>query len=201
MKEINLLVVDNNDSFTYNLVELLRQLKRELGIRITVCPVQQLKIDEVDNYTHILLSPGADIPQAYPKMFELLECYYQTKSILGVCLGHQTLGVFFGGRLYNLPQVRHGQSRHLQQLAKSVLFQHLPKEFSVGLYHSWAISRQDFPTELEITAICEQGIIMAMQHKQYPLYGVQFHPESFITQQGKILLKNWLLADRKIKEK
>ncbi|QDJ12398.1 anthranilate synthase component II [Mergibacter septicus] len=196
MQEIKLLVVDNNDSFTYNLVELLRQLQQELGLEITVCPVGELNLAEVDRYTHILLSPGADVPMAYPQMFSLLADYHQTKSILGVCLGHQTLCQFFGGHLYNLGQVRHGRNGRLQQLAPSPLFTGLPSDFEIGLYHSWAISQQDFPQALEITALCNQGIIMAVQHRQYPLYGVQFHPESFITQQGKALLKNWLLTTR-----
>ncbi|MGC7590258.1 anthranilate synthase component II [Bisgaard Taxon 46] len=183
-----LLIINNQDSFTYNLVDLIRRL----DVSFDVINVQELDLDAVANYSHILISPGPDVPRAYPQLFEMLEKYHQSKSILGVCLGHQTLCEFFGGELYNLDKVRHGRIQRLKVRSNSVLFQDLPTEFQIGLYHSWAIREQNFPEELTITAQCAEEVVMAFQHKNLPIYGVQFHPESFMTENGEKLLRNWL---------
>lgn len=186
-----LLIVDNHDSFTFNLVDLLRQI----GVEMEVLSVENLDLDEVERFSHILISPGPDVPRAYPNLFAMLERYHQTKSILGVCLGHQTLCEFFGGTLYNLNNVRHGQQRTLRQLRPNPMFQGLPSEFRVGLYHSWGILQKSLEnTPLVTTAECEQGVLMAFRHQSLPIYGVQFHPESFITEYGRELLTNWLHA-------
>ncbi|MFU2079645.1 anthranilate synthase component II [Avibacterium endocarditidis] len=184
----NLLIINNHDSFTYNLVDLIRQF----DVPFSVVNVEELRINEVDNFSHILISPGPDVPSAYPQLFAMLERYQHSKSILGVCLGHQTLCQFFGAKLYNLPQVRHGQAKQIKVRSNSALFFGLPTQFQIGLYHSWAVSDQHFPPQLEITATCEDDVIMAMQHRHLPIFGVQFHPESYISEQGKALIANWL---------
>ncbi|OZN48472.1 anthranilate synthase component II [Gallibacterium anatis] len=185
----NLLIINNHDSFTYNLVDLIRQF----DVPFSVVNVEQLNLDEVDNFSHILISPGPDVPNAYPQLFAMLERYQHSKSILGVCLGHQTLCQFFGAKLYNLPQVRHGQARKINVLQeKSSLFAGLPAQFQIGLYHSWAVSTERFPSELEITAVDDENVVMAIQHRYLPIYGVQFHPESYISEGGRILISNFL---------
>ena len=195
-KATNLLIIDNHDSFTFNLVDLLRKI----GVPMKVVLVEQLVLDEVENFSHILISPGPDVPRAYPQTFEMLERFQQTKSILGVCLGHQTLCEFFGGELYNLNEVRHGQQRPLIQISDNPLFYGLPERFNIGLYHSWAISQKSLQnTPLIATAVCDQDVLMAFKHQHLPIYGVQFHPESFITEHGEQMLRNWLNIDDKSK--
>lgn len=186
MKKI--LVINNHDSFTYNLVDLIRQLQ----VRFDVVSVEDLSLDCVEGYTHILISPGPDVPSMYPQLFAMLEGFYQTKSILGVCLGHQTLCEFFGGEIYNLPSVRHGQKRRLKVRSNSGLFLELPAEFEIGLYHSWAVQTESMPETLEITAVCDDEIVMATQHKNLPIFSVQFHPESYMSEFGEQVLQNWL---------
>lgn len=183
-----LLLIDNQDSFTYNLVDLLRKLNQPFR----VVPSEQVHLDMVQQAQHILISPGPDIPPAYPHLFTILQQVYQQKSILGVCLGHQILCEFFGGKLYNLAQVRHGLQQTIEIIQPSLLFQGLPSEFNVGLYHSWAATPVDFPKELIITAQDKQQVVMAMQHRELPIYGVQFHPESFMSEYGVEILRNWL---------
>lgn len=183
-----LLIVNNHDSFTYNLVDLVRKLK----IPFVVVNVEALQLEQAESFSHILISPGPDVPSAYPQLFALLERYHRHKAILGVCLGHQTMCQFFGATLYNLPDVRHGQRRQLKVRSDSALFSGLPVQFQIGLYHSWAVCEQNFPPQLEITAVCDDEIIMAFQHRALPLFGVQFHPESYISQYGKEILTNFL---------
>ncbi|MFC0322483.1 anthranilate synthase component II [Gallibacterium melopsittaci] len=185
-----LLLIDNHDSFTYNLVDLLRKLLPLSAFE--VMQYEQIPFDKLDHYSHLLLSPGPDVPSAYPQLFALIEQAKHQMSILGVCLGHQTLCQYFGATLYNLTDVRHGQNKRLYQTANSPLWHNIPQQSQIGLYHSWAVAKQDFPAELEITAECEEGVIMTMQHRHLPIYGVQFHPESFMTEYGETLLRNWL---------
>ncbi|MFA9487750.1 MULTISPECIES: anthranilate synthase component II [unclassified Mannheimia] len=188
-----LLIIDNHDSFTFNLVDLLRKL----NVPAKVVLVEELNLDEVENFTHILISPGPDVPSAYPQTFAMLERYYQSKSILGVCLGHQTICEFFGGTLYNLENVRHGQQRTLTQIKPNPMFDGLPEQLKVGLYHSWGILQNSLEnTPLVATAVCEQNVLMAFKHQSLPIFGVQFHPESFITEYGKEMLKNWLTIEQ-----
>ncbi|QLB16823.1 anthranilate synthase component 2 [Mannheimia varigena] len=188
-----LLIIDNHDSFTFNLVDLLRKINVPAEVEL----VEDLNLDEVENFSHILISPGPDVPRAYPQTFAMLERYHQTKSILGVCLGHQTICEFFGGTLYNLENVRHGQQRTLTQIEPNPMFNGLPKQFQVGLYHSWGILQNSLEnTPLVATAICEQNVLMAFKHKKLPIFGVQFHPESFITEYGKEMLENWLAIEQ-----
>lgn len=183
-----LLLINHHDSFTYNLVDLLRKLP----VRFAVKAAEEITLPEVEDYSHLLISPGPDVPRAYPQTFAVLQEYYQRKSVLGVCLGHQMLCEFFGGQLFNLQQVRHGRNGILTIKEASPLFQGLPAQFEIGLYHSWAVSAVGFPKDLQITATCQDNIVMAMQHRRLPIYGLQFHPESFITQYGYEMLQNWL---------
>ncbi|WP_373778099.1 anthranilate synthase component II [Glaesserella sp.] len=184
-----LLIIDNHDSFTFNLVDLVRKI----GVEMQVVSVEDLDLDAVEHFSHIMISPGPDVPSAYPQLFALLERYHHAKSILGVCLGHQTLCQFFGGALYNLETVRHGQRRSLVQHSPNPLFEGLPDSFHIGLYHSWAILQNSLAnTPLVMTASCDQGVLMAIRHQYLPIYGVQFHPESFITEHGEQILRNWL---------
>ncbi|MGR6980131.1 anthranilate synthase component II [Testudinibacter sp. P27/CKL/0425] len=184
-----LLIINNHDSFTYNLVDLLRRIE---GVEMQVCDTEQVDLQQVAEFSHILISPGPDVPRAYPQLFAMLQRYHQQKSILGVCLGHQTLCEFFGGKLYNLPQIRHGRSAVLNQIEKSLLFKNLPQSFKIGLYHSWAVERRSLPSCLQASALDQDGTLMAMQHRTLPIYGVQFHPESFISEYGEHMLRNWL---------
>lgn len=184
-----LLIIDNHDSFTFNLVDLLRKI----GVEMEIVSAEKLDLDKVEDFSHILISPGPDVPRAYPKTFEMLARYAEQKSILGVCLGHQTLCEFFGGELYNLQQVRHGEQRPIHHLTENPLFAGLPNSSLVGLYHSWAILQNSLEnTPLVATTLCDQNVLMAFKHKSLPIYGVQFHPESFLTEYGEQMLRNWL---------
>ncbi|AHN71927.1 anthranilate synthase component II [Aggregatibacter actinomycetemcomitans] len=187
---MSLLIINNHDSFTFNLVDLIRRL----AVPFQVVNVEDLDLDAVENFSHLLISPGPDVPRAYPQLFALLERYHRCKSIFGVCLGHQILCEFFGAALYNLPSPRHGQAKLLYLVSDSPLFKNLPPSFQIGLYHSWAVGEPHCPTQLQITARCSDNIIMAMQHKTLPIYGVQFHPESYISEYGEQILRNWLQA-------
>jgi anthranilate synthase component 2 len=190
---MKILVFDNYDSFTYNLVHLVEQIT---GKRVDVYRNDELPLEKVKDYDKILLSPGPGVPSEAGLLLPLIKEYAATKSILGVCLGHQAIGEAFGGTLTNLSTVYHGIATPVQQLANdgkhSRLFEGLAEEFVVGRYHSWVVDQQDFPTDLQITAKEEHGYIMALEHKTYDVQGVQFHPESILTPDGAIILKNWL---------
>lgn len=189
----NLLIIDNHDSFTFNLVDLLRPICEEHQIKMEITQSANLDLDAVDAFSHLLISPGPDVPRAYPNTFLMLARYYQHKSILGICLGHQTLCEFFGAELYNLAEVRHGKQGRVEQISTNPIFEGLPKYFKVGLYHSWAISQNSLKNSpLVATTVCDQSVLMAFKHQHLPIYGVQFHPESFITEYGDHILRNWL---------
>ena len=184
-----LLILDNYDSFTYNLVQLVEQ---HGGWHFDVCKNNEISIDQVADYDKILLSPGPGLPAEAGIMPEIFQHYASKKSILGVCLGHHALAEAFDGVLYNFKQAEHGIQRTVSILAPDILFQKLPPTFEVGLYHSWAVQREDFPKELMITAISDKGVIMAIKHKTYDVRSVQFHPESIMTLYGRVILWNWL---------
>lgn len=183
-----LLLIDNNDSFTYNLVDMLHRLDI---MPFTVVNISALHLDDVAHYSHILISPGPDVPEAYPQLFSLLSRFAESKSIFGVCLGHQVICRFFGARLYNLAQVKHGQDAQINIVSESSLFQNMPSSLQVALYHSWAVDLAEC-TALAPLAYDESQTLMAVMHKQLPIFGVQFHPESFVTQFGEQILYNWL---------
>ncbi|HWJ28170.1 MAG TPA: aminodeoxychorismate/anthranilate synthase component II [Flavisolibacter sp.] len=194
---MKILVFDNYDSFTYNLVHLVQKIT---GIKVDVYRNDQIALEKVNDYDKIILSPGPGIPSEAGLLLPLISEYASKKSILGVCLGHQAIGEAFGGQLINLSTVYHGVAtpvrleRNVLEKNKNNLFDTLPDEFSVGRYHSWIINEEDFPEELEVTARDSNGYIMALQHKKYDVQGVQFHPESVLTPDGEVILKNWLKA-------
>ena len=191
---MKILVLDNYDSFTYNLVHLVEKIT---GVKVEVWRNDQIPLENVKQFDKIILSPGPGIPVEAGLLLPLIKEYASSKSILGVCLGHQAIGEAFGGTLVNLTTVYHGVSTPIEvksenSKVKSPLFSGLPERFDVGRYHSWVVSDQDFPVELEITAVDDNGYIMGLQHKTYDVQGVQFHPESVLTPDGEKILRNWL---------
>jgi len=191
---MNILVFDNYDSFTYNLVHLVEKITR---VKVEVWRNDQIPLEKVKDFDKIILSPGPGIPVEAGLLLPLIKEYASTKSILGVCLGHQAIGEAFGGTLVNLTEVYHGVATPIEvksenSKVKSPLFSGLPERFDVGRYHSWVVSDQNFPEELEITAVDDNGYIMGLQHKTYDVQGVQFHPESVLTPDGEKILRNWL---------
>lgn len=188
---MKILVLDNYDSFTYNLVHLLRELGH--GPRLTVTRNDQLTLESVADYDAILLSPGPGVPAEAGLMPQIIRAYAPTKRILGVCLGHQGLAESFGAELYNLPNVLHGVANEAEVTALDErLFAGLPTRFQVGRYHSWAVRPESMPPELETTACDAHGEVLAFRHRQYDVRGVQFHPESILTEHGAQMLENWL---------
>jgi len=183
------LVIDNYDSFTYNLVHYLE----ELECKVVVKRNDQLTLEEIDAFDKIVLSPGPGIPDEAGLLKPIIEKYAPTKSIFGVCLGQQAIAEVFGGSLINLKEVYHGIATKINITKDAVIFKDIPKEIEVGRYHSWVVDT-NLPDVLEATSIDENGQIMSLQHKEYDVHAVQFHPESVLTPQGKKMLENWLNA-------
>jgi anthranilate synthase/aminodeoxychorismate synthase-like glutamine amidotransferase len=187
---IKVLLIDNNDSFTYNLAELLRHNGK---VTFYICKAGTILYERISEYDKILFSPGPGIPEEHPTLFEILRIYGKTKSIFGVCLGHQAIAQYFGARLYNLDYVRHGEVVDLNILSPChKLFTGIPLHCEAGLYHSWAVEKEDLPVELRIIAISSDGIIMGLTHQTLDICGVQFHPESVMTKFGQKLMDNWI---------
>lgn len=194
-----ILVFDNYDSFTYNLVHLIEKILHQ---KVDVYRNDQIPLEKVNEFDKIILSPGPGIPEEAGLLLPLIKEYAATKSILGVCLGHQAIGEAFGGKLENLSTVYHGVATPIEIKKekpgsnrvknKNYLFDGMPSRFDAGRYHSWIVSKENFPGELEITAEDDNGYIMGLQHKKYDVQGVQFHPESVLTPMGEIILRNWL---------
>ncbi|MFZ4771931.1 MAG: anthranilate synthase component II [Ferruginibacter sp.] len=186
---MKILVFDNYDSFTYNLVHVVEKI---LHTKVDVFRNDEISLDQVDAYDKIILSPGPGVPTEAGLLLPLIKRYAATKSILGVCLGHQAIGQAFGGILINLDTVFHGVATPIKILKPTAIFTGLEAEVEVGRYHSWIVYDKNLPSELEVTAIDDNGYIMAMQHKSYDVQGVQFHPESILTPSGEIIIRNWL---------
>lgn len=198
---MHILVFDNYDSFTYNLVHLIEKITHQ---KVDVYRNDQLPLEKVKEYDKIILSPGPGIPVEAGMLLPLIKEYAASKSILGVCLGHQAIGEAFGGTLVNLSTVYHGVSTPVRivnrqssivsedRVSRKDLFEGLPDELEVGRYHSWIVSDENFPEELEVTARDDNNYIMGLQHKKYDVQGVQFHPESVLTPRGEDILRNWL---------
>jgi anthranilate synthase component 2 len=183
------LLFDNYDSFTYNLYHILR----EFGVDTDVYRNDKISLEEVEVYDKILLSPGPGIPSEAGLLLPMIEMYAPTKSILGVCLGEQAIGEVFGAKLLNLKDVYHGVCSDIRVLAKDPLYDGLQPAFRAGRYHSWVVSKDNFPECLEITAVdAESEHIMGIRHRHYNVRGIQFHPESVLTPQGKKIIENWL---------
>ncbi len=186
---MKILVFDNYDSFTYNLVHLVEKITRD---KVEVHRNDKIPLEKVKDYDKIILSPGPGIPDEAGLLLPLIKEYASSKSILGVCLGHQAIGQAFGGTLVNLTSVYHGVATSCALRSISPLFDGLPETIEVGRYHSWVVDNTNFPTVLDITATDESNYIMGLQHKSYDVQGVQFHPESILTPMGEAIMRNWL---------
>ena len=187
---MKILVIDNYDSFTYNLVHLVVVIS---GTRPDVVRNDALDMNAVNEYDALILSPGPGVPDEAGALKEVIRLYAPKKKILGVCLGHQAIGEVFGGKLKNLPRVYHGVETNIQIIKpKHPMFKNISPDMKIGRYHSWVIDNTSLPAELEILAVDDKDEIMAIRHKKYDVWGVQFHPESVMTPMGKQLVENWM---------
>ncbi|WP_099370612.1 aminodeoxychorismate/anthranilate synthase component II [Sphingobacterium sp. 1.A.5] len=184
-----ILVIDNYDSFTYNLVHLLQELKEDY----VVVRNDKFNLDDVEKYDKILLSPGPGIPEEAGLLMDVIKRYSPTKSILGICLGQQAIAEVFGAKLYNMPKPLHGVATSIQVTDPTEqLFNEFPTDSKIGRYHSWAVDPQTLTEDLKVTAVDPNGVIMALTHTKYDVKGMQFHPESILTDNGKTLIANWI---------
>jgi anthranilate synthase component 2 len=191
---MKILIFDNYDSFTYNLVHVVEKI---INYKVDVYRNDKIPLEKVNDYDKIILSPGPGIPVESGLLLPLIKEYASSKSILGVCLGQQAIGEAFGGSLINLTTVYHGVATKIKvnserTKSENDMFNSLETELEVGRYHSWIVSKENFPKELEITAEDENGYIMALRHKTFDVQGVQFHPESVLTPMGELMMRNWL---------
>jgi anthranilate synthase component 2 len=185
---MKIVIIDNYDSFTYNLAHLVK----ELGVEVTVYRNDQFELPQLEEFDKIILSPGPGIPSEAGLLLDVIRTYAGKKPMLGVCLGHQAIGEAFGAKLTNLSDVFHGVATEGTQFGNDPIFAGLPKRIVMGRYHSWVVSKDGFPSCLEITAESDEGQVMALRHKEYDIHGIQFHPESVLTTEGKTMLDNWL---------
>lgn len=185
---MKIVVIDNYDSFTYNLVHLVRQLGADVDVKRN----DQFQLNDLEPYDKIILSPGPGIPSEAGLLLDVIRQYKGKKPMLGVCLGHQAIGEVFGAKLVNLPEVYHGVATPITLYDNEPMFASLPNRIDVGRYHSWVVSKENFPDCLEITAVSDEGQIMGIRHKTYDIRGIQFHPESVLTPKGAVIMKNWL---------
>ncbi len=181
-------IIDNYDSFTFNLAHLIK----ELGVEVDVVRNDQFELPALERYDKIVLSPGPGIPSEAGLLLDVIRTYAGQKPLLGVCLGHQAIGEVFGGKLENLAEVYHGIATDCEHFSNDPIFNGIPTHFEVGRYHSWVVSKECLPDCLEVTAASPDGNIMALRHKDYPVHGIQFHPESVLTPLGRQIVKNWL---------
>ena len=189
LMKMKCVIIDNYDSFTYNLAHLIKEVEGE----VTIFHNDDFQLNELECFDKIILSPGPGLPSQAGQLMNVIRHYAGYKPILGVCLGHQAIAESFGAKLENLSDVFHGVSAEIILPVNSPLFVGLKRPIIVGRYHSWAVSKDDFPDCLEIIAETSDGIIMALRHRDYNLYGIQFHPESVLTPQGNRILHNWLV--------
>jgi anthranilate synthase component 2 len=186
---LQLVIIDNYDSFTFNLVHYFEGL----GCAVTVFRNDRFELDDLTDFDAIVLSPGPGLPKDAGLTMQVIHHYAHTKKILGICLGHQAIGAYFGAQLENLTEVVHGQSSEITVLdASEKIYHNLTHPITVGRYHSWVIANDNFPDCLHITAHDQEGCIQSIAHKSLPICGMQFHPESILTPQGKTILANWL---------
>ena len=189
MNTKKILIFNNYDSFTYNLLHAVKSLGYN---DVDVIRNDKIDLSTVEKYNKIILSPGPGIPEEAGLLMPLIRQFANRKSILGVCLGHQAMGEVFGAKLENIPFVFHGVQTPVDIIASDYLFNGIPNEILVGRYHSWIVSKDNFPAELEITAVDRSGDVMAMKHRTLDLHGVQFHPESILTPEGVRIIQNFL---------
>ena len=181
-------IIDNYDSFTYNLAHLVKSL----GAEVTVYRNDKFQLPQLESADKIILSPGPGIPEEAGLLMDVIRTYAGKKPILGVCLGHQAIGEVMGARLANLSEVYHGVQTPIDIIKPDYIFEGLPSEIAVGRYHSWVVSGDNLPDCLEVTAVSKEGQIMALRHKSLDVRGIQFHPESVLTPQGRAIIENWL---------
>jgi anthranilate synthase component II len=191
MKNNRILVIDNYDSFVYNLVHLLYKVDVN---DIHIVKNDQIDFNKVGTFDKILLSPGPGIPKEAGQLLEIIEKFGHQKDVLGICLGHQAIAEFYGGELLNLKESLHGVSSLLSPQSPDVLFKNMPNEFRIGHYHSWVV-KPELPNELEVLASDTSGNIMAIRHRKHRVRGLQFHPESILTEKGEVILSNWVWGD------
>ncbi len=182
-------IIDNYDSFTYNLSHLVT----ELGAGVTVLRNDRFLLTELEPFDKLILSPGPGIPCEAGLLLDVIRTYAPTKPILGICLGHQAIGEVFGGKLTNLSEVFHGVATPVHICADDYIFEGLPRIMEVGRYHSWIVAKDGLPSCLEITSESDEGYIMSLRHREYDVRGIQFHPESVLTPEGKTIMHNWLI--------
>ncbi len=187
-KPLRIVIVDNYDSFTYNLAHLVRSL----GAEVTVWRNDKFQLEDLEPFDKIILSPGPGIPSEAGLLCPVISAYAGKKPILGICLGHQAIGEVFGARLLNLSEVYHGVATEGSLCGDDPIFQSLPPRVVMGRYHSWVVDSNDLPSCLTVTAVSDDGCIMAMRHDTYDIRGLQFHPESVLTPDGEVMLRNWL---------
>ena len=185
---MKIVIIDNYDSFTYNLSHLVK----ELGTEVTVLRNDQFELSELQAFDKIILSPGPGIPSEAGLLLDAIRTYASRKPILGVCLGHQAIGEVFGARLENLSDVFHGVATPCHIVADDPLFSGLERNITVGRYHSWVVSQEGLPDCLEVTAVSDEGQIMALRHRELNVHGIQFHPESVLTPEGKTIINNFI---------
>ena len=186
---MKILVIDNYDSFTYNLVHALKKME---GISVEVRRNDEFVGKADESFDKLVFSPGPGLPKEAGNLMEIIENYAGKKPMLGVCLGHQAIGEYFGGKLQNMDQVLHGVATPVTVVADSYIFKNLPVTFEAGRYHSWIVEKESLPSCLEVTCIDSEGRVMAFQHKEFDIQGVQFHPESILTSLGEKILENWV---------
>ena len=187
---MKILIIDNYDSFTYNIAHYVEQFVKTCE----VIKIDQIKIKDIDDFDKIILSPGPGLPNERPVQNKIIETFYKSKPILGICLGHQALAEYFGSKLFNMKEVHHGVARDTKITVSDYLWETISPNFKSGRYHSWAIDSNNISEELEIIASdTESEIIMAFRHKKYDIRGIQFHPESILTENGLQIIKNWVL--------
>lgn len=185
---MKIVIIDNYDSFTYNLSHLVKELGAEVSVRRN----DQFQLEELEAYDKIILSPGPGIPAEAGLLLQVIHTYAGRKPILGVCLGHQAIGETFGAKLENLETVFHGIATPCHIVADDPLFKGLGSDITIGRYHSWIVSKEGLPDCLEVTAESDEGQIMALHHKDYDIRGIQFHPESVLTPDGRQMIANWM---------
>lgn len=185
---MKIVIIDNYDSFTYNLSHLVK----ELGADVTVVRNDQFELPELEQFDKIILSPGPGIPEEAGLLLDVIRTYKGRKPMLGVCFGHQAIGEVFGAKLINLSDVYHGVQTEGTQLGNDPIFDGLPERIKMGRYHSWVVDNRTLPSCLEVTATTDDGMIMALRHKDYDIHGIQFHPESVLTPDGRTIVDNWL---------
>lgn len=185
---MKIVIIDNYDSFTYNLSHLLK----DLGAEVDVVRNDKFELKDLEQYDKIVLSPGPGIPSEAGLLLDVIRTYAGRKPILGVCLGHQAIGEVFGASLENLKEVYHGVQTEGTQLGNDYIFEGMPERVMMGRYHSWVVAKDSVPECLEVTAMSDDGEIMAMRHRQYDIHGIQFHPESVLTPEGKTIVGNFL---------